>query len=163
MTFQQLLSNFLQPVILHEQFWEDQEMEKFVSEFGQWNGSTLYVNPTGAQLCYYKLPTLFDAVNKMFQAKPKGMKYSALTDEGFIEFSHHPLHDFYDINVSMIQFRDSDHQSGILESFLEKCIMDSRIHKISFIQASSSVKIILQSLIKESRLMEINGSFVMYK
>lgn len=160
MTFQQLLSDFLKPVVTHEnKFWMDQEMEKFVSVFGQWNGSTLYVNSTGSQLCYYKLPTFYDAVIKMFQAQPKGMKYSALTDEGFIEFSHHPLHDFYDINISMIKCRGT-FQVEFLDSLMMKLVSDISIHKISFLNPSPELKKLLEC---ERGYKELNGSFVLYK
>lgn len=162
MTFQQLLSDFLQPVNTDEQFWMDQEMEKFVAEFGQWNGSTIYVNPTGSQLCYYKLPTFYDAVVKMFQAQPKGTKYSVLTDEGFIEFTH-AVHDFYDINISMVAFRKSQDQndiSDILRDFLRELIDDKRIRKISFLIPSPRLRHLLED---EKAFKEINGSFVLYK
>jgi hypothetical protein len=164
MTFQQLLGQFLQPVVTHEneKFWEDQEMEKFVAEFAQWNGNTLYVNPTGSQLCYYKLPTLYDAVIKMFQAQPKGIKYSALTDEGFIEFSHHPTHDFYDINVSLIKFR-GNMDIDIIDTFMIKLVEDTRIHKISFIQPSSALKSYLEPVDAFYHFKEFQGSFVLYK
>lgn len=167
MTFQQLLSDFLKPVNTYKnEFWMDQEMEKFVSEFGQWNGSTLYVNPTGSQLCYYKLPTFYDAVTKMFQAQPKGNKYSALTDDGFIEFSHHPIHDFYDVNVGIIKLRDPNNITSF-EIFISKLMGNEQIRKISFLNLNVpelSLRTFLQNhTYFERQFIQLNGSFVFYK